>query len=123
MLIGELCKRSGLPKDTIRHYESKGLIHPKRIAAGSRSYRHYDEQTLERLGLIRIGANAGITLSEMPPILDKLMAGQISFEGQRQIVRDQIKRIEVEIANLEKAKHSLREQIGRIDERERALTR
>lgn len=119
MLIGELCKRSGLSKDTVRHYESKGLIHPKRIAAGTRTYRHYDEQSLERLELIRIGAKSGMPLREMKPILDNLMAGRIPFEGQRQVVRDQIKRIDEEIANLKTAQRLLREHFNRIDEREK----
>ncbi len=118
MLIGELCKRSGLSKDTIRHYESKGLIQPKKIAAGTRSYRHYDEQSLERLELIRIGAKSGMPLREMRPILDNLMAGKIPFEGQRQVVRDQIRRIDERITQLKTAKRMLREQFRRIDQRE-----
>jgi MerR family transcriptional regulator, copper efflux regulator len=118
MLVGELCKLTGLSKDTIRHYESKGLLRPKLLAAGTRSYRHYDEQSIERLELIRIGAKSGMSLGEMKPILDNLMAGSIPFEGQRQVVRDQLTRIDERITELKAAKKLLKEQFKRIDLRE-----
>jgi len=119
MLISELCTKSGLSKDTIRHYESKGLIHPKMLSAGSRSYRHYDETSLERLELIQIGRKSGMILREMKPILEKLMAGKLSFKGQRQVILDQLARVDERMAELRTAKKLLKQQFKRIDEREK----
>jgi len=107
MLIGELCKRSNLSKDTIRHYESMGLLHPTKMSAGSRRYRHYDASSLERLELIQIGQTAGMLLRDMKPILDNLMAGRLSFDAQRGVVRDQIGRIDQHMAQLQEAKKLL----------------
>lgn len=95
-----------------------GLLHPRMLSAGSRSYRHYDETSLERLELIRIGRNAGMILREMKPILEKLMAGDLSFDGQRQVIWDQLARVDERIAELREAKKMLRKQFKRIDERE-----
>ncbi len=122
MLIGELCARSGLSKDTIRHYETKGLIHPKMIAAGRRYYRHYDETSLERLELIQIGRNTGMLLRDMKPILEQLMAGRLSFDGQRQVVWAQLNRVDGQMAKLRSAKILLKKQLKRIDERESQIS-
>lgn len=122
MLIGELCKLSGLTKDTIRHYESMGLLHPSAKTAGTRTYREYGEPSLERLELIRIGTKSGFSLREMKPILDPLMAGHLSFEEQRQVVRDQLLRVDARIKELRSAKSLLRKQIRRIDQREAQQT-
>jgi len=118
LLIGELCRRSGLTKDTIRHYESMGLLNTSTRRAGSRFYRLYDEQSLERLELIRIGSRSGFSLREMKPILDPLMAGDLSYEEQRQVVRNQLLRIDDRIGELKTAKQLLRKQIKRINQRE-----
>ena len=118
MLIGELCTKSGLSRDTIRHYESIGLLHPKLLSAGSRLYRHYDETSLERLELIQIGRKSGMILREMKPILENLMAGSISFDGQRQVIWDQLARVDERIEELHAAKKLLQQQFKRIEERE-----
>jgi len=120
MLIGEFCTRSGLSKDAVRHYESIGLLVPKMIAAGRRQYRHYAEDSLERIELIQIGSQSGMTLREMKPILSELMAGNVSFDGQRQILRDRIARINERIIELKAAKKRLNQLFIDIDRREQS---
>jgi len=121
MLIGEFCTRSGLSKDAVRHYESIGLLVPTMITAGSRRYRRYAEDSLERIELIQIGSQSGMTLREMQPILSELMAGNVSFDGQRQILRNQISRINERIAEMNVAKQRLTQLFGEIDKREQDL--
>lgn len=55
MLIGTLSRISGLSKDTIRHYEVLGLLRSTPRQAGSRVYRDYADDSLERLELIALG--------------------------------------------------------------------
>ncbi|MEL7494030.1 MAG: MerR family DNA-binding transcriptional regulator, partial [Cyanobacteria bacterium J06554_11] len=43
MRISVLAKRSGLPVDTIRFYEKKGLLNPEWISRQSNNYREYSE--------------------------------------------------------------------------------
>ena len=51
--IGQLAKRSGVPIDTVRHYERIGLLKPAvRLASG---YRRYGESEQKRLRFIRRG--------------------------------------------------------------------
>jgi len=67
MRIGEVAAAAGLPTQTIRFYERKGLLpQPRR---GPNGYRVYDSSTLTRLRFIRSGQGAGLTLLEIATIL------------------------------------------------------
>lgn len=67
MLIGEVAATTGLPTQTIRFYERRGLLpQPRR---GPNGYRVYDAATLPRLQFIRSGQGAGLTLFEIATIL------------------------------------------------------
>lgn len=68
MLIGELAEVAGLPSQTIRFYERKGLLpDPER---GTNGYRHYDESAVTRLHFISSAQAAGLTLAEIRSIID-----------------------------------------------------
>lgn len=60
MNIGELAARTGMPASTIRYYEKEGLL-PK-AQRGANGYRVYQASTLERLELIQLGQNLGLSL-------------------------------------------------------------
>lgn len=73
MLIGELADVLGVPTETIRYYERRGLLEePARAANG---YRIYDEATLARLRFIRSAQAAGLTLAEIAGIVETRDAG------------------------------------------------
>ena len=57
MLIGEICKKTELSRDTIRFYEKKGLIKVKQTESEFNNYKDYTEQNLRRLLLIRASSN------------------------------------------------------------------
>jgi MerR family transcriptional regulator, copper efflux regulator len=71
MPIGELVKKTGLSKDTIRFYEKLGLITASQKPAGTRFYKEYNSQTVERLLLIIQGKELGFTLGEIKQLLDE----------------------------------------------------
>ncbi|MGV8850611.1 MAG: heavy metal-responsive transcriptional regulator [Propionibacteriaceae bacterium] len=67
MLIGELADAVGVPSQTLRFYERKGLLpHPGR---GANGYRVYDRSTLPRVHFIQVAQAAGLTLAEIRSIL------------------------------------------------------
>lgn len=68
MLIGELAQAVGLPSQTIRFYERKGLLPAP--ARGANGYRTYDEATLVRLRFVQTAQAAGSTLAEIGTIID-----------------------------------------------------
>lgn len=57
MRIGELSARSGVPSRMLRYYEEQGLVTPRRLDNG---YRSYDEYLVDRVGKIRDLIEAGI---------------------------------------------------------------
>lgn len=63
MKIGELSKVSGLAAHTIRFYESKGLL-PKAIRSMN-GYRHYSEESIQRLAIIQCAKRLGFGLDSI----------------------------------------------------------
>jgi len=67
MRIGEVAAVSGVPAQTIRYYERRGLLPaPERSTSG---YRHYEQSTLTQLQFIRSAQAAGLTLVQIASIL------------------------------------------------------
>lgn len=69
MLIGELSKRSGFSRDTIRYYEKLGLI---TVGMGRRSdngYKNYALDVLEHLHQVSRLKECGFTLPEIQRLL------------------------------------------------------
>lgn len=72
-LAGELAKAVGVSTDTLRHYESKGVLaRPRRSAKG---YRHYPADSLDRVRLVRSALAVGFTLDELARILGECDRG------------------------------------------------
>jgi DNA-binding transcriptional MerR regulator len=67
MLIGEIAAALGVPTQTIRFYERRGLL--PEPARGSNGYRVYDDSTLARVQFIRSAQAAGLTLAEISGVL------------------------------------------------------
>jgi MerR family mercuric resistance operon transcriptional regulator len=68
MLIGELADAAGLPSQTVRFYERRGLL-PEPVR-GANGYRIYGESTLTRLNFVRTSQAAGLTLAEIGSVID-----------------------------------------------------
>lgn len=62
MDISEVSKGTGLPASTLRFYEEKGLIK----SIGRKGLRRdFNADVIERLALISLGCNAGLSLDEI----------------------------------------------------------
>ncbi len=112
MLIGQLCAITGLSKDTIRHYEDQGLICSSRIQAGTRQYRHFGKDTLERLEHIGYAKAVGLTLREIKPPLDAYMKGDMSEHDQQTFLTSQVEHIDRKIEVLQDARKFLCTQLA-----------
>ncbi|WP_214401017.1 MerR family transcriptional regulator [Pseudonocardia lacus] len=66
LTIGELAARFGLATHVLRHWETVGLLHPRR-AAGDR--RRYTPADLVRIAVILISKDAGFTLPQIRELL------------------------------------------------------
>lgn len=72
MLIGELSKKTGVSRDTIRFYEKTGLIKANKKGRRENNYREYSEKDLERLQLILLLKDYGFTLNDIKSILNQM---------------------------------------------------
>lgn len=75
MLIGEVAAAAGVPAQTIRFYERRGLL--PRPQRGANGYREYNPSVLSRLAFIRSGQAAGLTLVEVSSILELRRDGTV----------------------------------------------
>lgn len=67
MLIGEFAGKSGLSRETIRFYETQGLL--ERNQQKINNYRVYSEKDLEKIKIIHNLKELGFTLSKIKDIL------------------------------------------------------
>ena len=106
--IGRLAKQSGVPIDTVRHYEKIGLLRPAgRLASG---YRRYGQAEQKRLRFIRRAKTLGFTLDEIQELLD-LSAGN-NVDRVRKAAIAHLGDVERRIEELGKVRDSLRKLVA-----------
>lgn len=69
MLIGELAKRSGFSRDTIRYYEKIELIVLSKKSRREHNYKDYPVEVLHRLLAVKKYKDLGFTLEEIRELL------------------------------------------------------
>ena len=111
-LRSEIAKMAGVTIETLRYYEKRGLILPKRIENG---YRIYSEEILDRLNFIKRAKEAGFTLEEIRKTL-QLFDCQINPDDLTNImvegIKAKIKEIDARIGGL----MEIREILFQIDQ-------
>ena len=110
MLINELSKKTGLTAHTIRFYEKSGLIKGKRKDdVKSNNYFHYDDETVEKLELIRDAKAVGFTLSEIGELIEAWYSKQFSIADKIAILDEKLVSIDARIKQLEDMKKLIAE--------------
>lgn len=104
--IGDLAKEFGCTLRTLRFYEDKGLLNPRRDGVN----RIYNRRDRARLKLVLMGKSVGFSLSEIRDMLDlyDLRDGQVTqlrvalskFNEQITILQNQRKDIDQAIEEL-----------------------
>jgi DNA-binding transcriptional MerR regulator len=97
MRIQKLAEKNGVSRDTIRFWESLGLLRPSRAVNG---YRVYGEEDFRRVALIRLAKEAGFTLKEISHLLDPVMKEGYTLDDLSGILVSQRERIDRRIEEL-----------------------
>jgi DNA-binding transcriptional MerR regulator len=105
--ITDLCKEFGVTLRTLRFYEDKGLLAPRRIN-GARIYTRRDRA---RLALILRAKSIGSSLADIKRYLD--LYGNHG-EGRAQQLHYVIERTDKEIAELEKKRSQIDELLDEL---------
>ena len=111
MLIGELSKRSGFTRDTIRFYEKQGLISLGRKERRVNNYKEYSEEVLRRLLLFKKIKSYGFTLNEAAEIIALLDNNLASCEVISKTASDKIAIVDEKIQELKALKSLLKSSI------------
>jgi DNA-binding transcriptional MerR regulator len=111
MLIGELSKRSGLTRDTIRFYEKQGLIKIGRRERRINNYKEYPESVLRRLLLFKKIRSYGFTLNESAEIIALIEANLASCDRVSKAAEEKMAMIDAKIRELQAIKTLLKTSI------------
>lgn len=107
MLIGELSKKSGLSRDSIRFYEKIGLIRVTVRNRRANNYKEYPSEILQRIETIKQLKQFGFTLAETAELLHLMDADLNPCEGLPDKLTDKISVIEEKINQLQTFKQRL----------------
>jgi DNA-binding transcriptional MerR regulator len=106
MRIGELARRTGVSRDTIRLYERSGLIDsPAREA--DNGYKRYPESAVYTLETIRDAQAAGLSLDDLAMLMRQIAAADAEdFDGDA-FLAAKIAEVEARIAASTRFLHTL----------------
>ena len=116
MRIGELAAAAGTTTKTLRFYEESGLLPQTERAANG--YRDYGPDALSRLGFIRRGRVAGLSLAQIREVIDIRDAGEAPCQHVYEVFTARVVDIERQIADLAALRADLiqrRDQAGEAD--------
>lgn len=107
LTIGKLARQANVGVETLRYYERRGLIEPRRRTDAG--YRLYDDDACRRLQFIRRAQTLGFSLDEVAELLSLSHQPMASAAEVKQLARARIDDIETRIRDLERMKTALSE--------------
>lgn len=96
----ELMKRANVGRETVRYYESRGLIKP--VARTPGGYKLYDEETIDKLRFIKNAQKLDFTLNEIADLYTLLIKSKNPWNELTSIIENRLKNINRQKSNLEK---------------------
>lgn len=118
--IGALAKASDVSTDTLRHYEAKGLLQPKRSTNG---YREYSQDALQRVRMIQQALAVGFTLNELTAIFKVFDGGGAPCHEVRTLAAAKLVDIERHLQDVTAIRDALRDALADFDARLAGTTR
>jgi MerR family transcriptional regulator, Zn(II)-responsive regulator of zntA len=111
---GELARVSGVSADTLRHYERKGLLKPRRAPNG---YREYPRHAVERVRLIRAALAIGFKLDDLERVFKIRDAGGAPCRQVRELAAAKLDELEALVRDLTAMRDEMRELLKDWDRR------
>jgi DNA-binding transcriptional MerR regulator len=102
MLIGELSTLTEASPRSLRHYESLGLLQTIRAENG---YRHYADESVDRVKAIRFLLASGLTTTTIAQILPAMMYQHCKLADPqvRSAIEQEAERIKLQIDQLNRS--------------------
>src|SRR5678815_4121001 len=112
---GELADLAGVSRDTLRHYERKGVL--PRPLRGHNAYRQYPPEALQRVQLVRRALSVGFTLDELAKVLKVRDAGGAPCEEVRKLAAQKLLNVQDQLRELTELRDELQETLQDWDAR------
>lgn len=119
MRSGELARLAGVSADTLRHYETKGLLAPPH--RGANGYREYPASALPRVRLIQRALDMGFSLDDLSRVLHQRDAGGAPCRQVHAIAASRLDELDARIAGLQELRGELRRVLHEWGDRLAAL--
>ena len=118
-LIGELAKRAGVNKETVRYYEARGLLgEPDRRSSDSVSgpgYREYTEEAVIQIKIIKQLKQLSFRLSEIKLLFELYGGGARACDDFTGNIRSKIAEIDEETTRLAEGRKILSGVLARCE--------
>ena len=112
---GELADLAGVSRDTLRHYERKGVL-PRPLRSHN-AYRQYPPEALQRVQLVRRALSVGFTLDELAQVLKVRDAGGAPCEEVRKLAAQKLINVQDQLRELTQIRDELQETLSDWDAR------
>jgi DNA-binding transcriptional MerR regulator len=112
---GELAGLAGVSRDTLRHYERKGVL-PRPLRSHN-AYRQYPPEALQRVQLVRRALSVGFTLDELAKVLKVRDAGGAPCEEVRRLAAQKLLDVQEQLRELTKLRDDLQNTLSDWDAR------
>lgn len=109
---GDLAAKAGVSKDTLRHYERRGLLASRRSPNG---YREYELAAVDRVHLVRRALAVGFTLAELARLLHIRDGGGRPCREVRALAAAKLESMEVQLRDLGLLRDQLRRMLREWD--------
>lgn len=111
LTIGRLAKAAGVGVETIRYYQSRGLL---RVPAANGAFRVYPAATIDRIAFIKRAQALGFTLDEVRSLLD-LEDGR-NRRAIQSVTQARLSQIEDKLMDLERMRGVLSDLLHRCSQ-------
>ena len=112
---GELAGLTGVSRDTLRHYERKGVL-PRPLRSRN-AYRQYPPEALQRVQLVRRALSVGFTLDELAKVLKVRDGGGAPCEEVRKLAAQKLVDVQDQLRELTKLRDDLQNTLSAWDAR------
>ena len=114
---GEVARRAGVNKETVRYYERRGLItKPERRRSG---YRIFTREHINQIKFIKRAQNLGFTLSEIKQLLKLQVSDSSSCGMVKQKAERKLEDVQSKIEDLKRIREVLNNLIDLCNEEEK----
>jgi len=111
MRIGELSEKTGVSRDALRFYETRGMLVSFRRDNG---YRDYAENAVQLVSMIKLAQSLGFSLSEIAPEMAAISEHGMGSEKVANLLAAKLVDVDDRIADLTRRRTELAEILEKI---------